>query len=225
MGYSSRLMEQSVSAVSVLDKAVRVINALERGPLNLNALSDATDLPRATCHRLAVALEEHGLIRRDNDGRFCLGYRLVGLGRAAAASAPLRDLARPVLEALRDDTGESVQLYVRQGDGRVCVLSLESSAELRTIVSEGAVLPLERGSAGKVLGADHWRSAKGWVESVGEREPGVASVSAPVLDGDGAIIAAVSLSGPIERLGRQPGRRFGAAVSASAKELARLALD
>jgi DNA-binding IclR family transcriptional regulator len=60
----------------------------------------------------------------------------------------------------------------------------------------------------------------GWVETVEEREPGVASVSAPVgIDGIG-VLAAVSIGGPVDRLGRQPGRRFGPAVVAAAADIA-----
>src|SRR5699024_11737366 len=47
---------------------------------------------------------------------------------------------------------------------------------------------------------------RGWAQSVGEREPGVASVSAPVRATSGRVVAAVSVSGPIERLSRPPGR-------------------
>lgn len=204
-------MELSVSGVGVLDKAVAVLEALEAGPASLAELMTRTDLPRATCHRLAVALEVHGLVRRQPDGRFCLGHRLVALAAAAAASIPLRELARPALDQLCAITGESAQLYVRDGDERVCVLAVESSSELRTIVPEGARLPLERGSAGQVLG-DGWAGKRPWAMSVGERQPGVASVSAPVVDATGAVVAAVSISGPIERLGRNPGVRFGQAV-------------
>src|SRR5438270_843797 len=64
---------------------------------------------------------------------------------------------------------------------------------------------------------------RGWASSVGEREPGVASVSAPVLDGSDRAVAAVSVSGPIERLGRRPGVRFAAAVVAAARDLERRA--
>src|SRR3954447_23553509 len=149
----------------------------------------ATGLPRATAHRLAVALEHHDLVRRDSDGRFALGFRLATLGRAALDRAPLAELARPALARLRDDTAESVQLYVRDGDHRVCVESLESPHGLRTIVAVGASLPLEVGSAGKILRGDE--SPKGWIESVEEREAGVASVSAPIRDRHGNVIAAI----------------------------------
>ena len=49
---------------------------------------------------------------------------------------------------------------------------------------------------------------RGWAQSVGQREAGVASVSAPVRDGSGDVVAALSISGPIERLGRSPGPRY-----------------
>ncbi len=202
----------------MVDKAATLLAALEQGgPLALGGLAMATGLSRPTAHRLAVALEVHGLVRRDDDGRFALGLRLVGLGRAASDYLPLVEAARPALEALRDETGESVQLYVREGGERVCMASLESLHGLRTIVRVGAVLPLKRGSAGKVLRAEASTLDRGWIESVGEREAGVASVSAPVLDGAGAVRAAVGVSGPIERTTRSPGRHYGAAVVRAAR--------
>ena len=212
-------MDTSISGVGVLDKAAIILGALERNPLGLGALVEATSIPRPTAHRLATALEAHGLVRRDDEGRFTLGLRLVALGHAAADGLDLVDVARPALEALRDETGESVQLYVRDRDRRVCTLSLESPNELRTIVALGAALPLDRGSAGKVLLGR--TGSRGWAASVGEREPGVASVSAPVHDGAGRLVAAVSVSGPIHRTGRSPGRRYGAAVVAAAGAIER----
>ena len=50
-----------------------ILDALESGPLGLAALADVTALPRATAHRLAHALEVHGLVGRDRNGRFELG--------------------------------------------------------------------------------------------------------------------------------------------------------
>lgn len=202
--------------VGVVEKSVLILDALSRGPLDLAGLQEVTGLPRATAHRLAVALEGHQLVRRDAQGRFCLGFELIRLGRAAADAFPLAELATPALTALRDRTGESVQLYVREHDARRCVVSLQSQHALQWIVPVGARLPLEVGSAGKVLSG---AAAPHLAQSVEEREAGVASVSAAVLDRTGRVVAAVSVSGPVERLTRTPAERFGTQVADAAGEI------
>lgn len=205
--------------MGVLDKAMALVRALGSGPASLGELTAATGLARATAHRLLRALEAHGLVRRDPDGRFALGFAMVALGRAAAGGFPLAEAAGPALQWLRQETGESVQLYVPQGDRRICVAALDAPQELRTIVPVGAALPLDRGSAGKVLRGDSAVDERGWAESVAEREVGVASVSAPVRDGGGTVVAAVSVSGPIERTTRAPGARYAAAVMRAARTI------
>jgi DNA-binding IclR family transcriptional regulator len=207
-------MEHIVSGVGVLDKSCRLLAAVAEGPCTLAELAERTGTSRATAHRLAVALEAHGLLRRSGDGRFALGLHLVTLGRAAAQQFPLADAAADALAELRERTGESVQLYVRDGENRVCVAALESPHGLRTIVPIGATLPMDRGSAGRVLTGEV--GPQGWVQTVEEREPGVASVSAPVCR-EGEVVAAISASGPIDRMGRSPGRRHGEAVVAAAR--------
>lgn len=214
-------MGNSVSGVGVLDKAVVILDSLERGPRSLAELAAATGLPRATAHRLAVALEHHDLVARDEAGRFVLGSRLATLGRVAGVGRrALADVATPALTELRDRTGESTQLYVRVGETRVCTVSLQSPHSLRTIVAVGAALPLDRGSAAKVLTGDPDSVTRGWAESVEERERGVASVSAPVLV-EGQPVAAVSVSGPIERTTRQPGLQYAPAVVEAARAVER----
>lgn len=204
-----------LTGVGVLDKSVRMLQTVAAtAPASLAEVQVASGIPRATAHRLLAALEQHGLVRRDDSGRYCLGLGLISLGQRAAEQFPLAERAHPVLAALRDDTGESVQLFVREPGGRRCVVSLQSPHGLRWIVPEGALLPSEVGSAGRVLAGDI--GPHRWTESVEEREPGVASVSAAVRDRTHAIVAAVSVSGPVERLSRSPGARFGGAVVAAA---------
>jgi DNA-binding IclR family transcriptional regulator len=226
------------SGVGVLDKAALVLAALEAGPQNLAGLVAATGLARPTAHRLATALEHHRMVTRDLQGRFVLGPRLAELA-AAAGEDRLLAAAGPILIALRDSTMESAQLYRRQGDERVCVAAAERPTGLRDSVPVGAVMSMRAGSAAQVLLA--WeepdrihrglRNARftattlagvrrrGWAQSVGEREPGVASVSAPVRGPGGRVVAAISISGPIDRLTRTPGRQNAAAVVAAATRL------
>jgi DNA-binding IclR family transcriptional regulator len=222
------------SGVGVLDKVVVVLSYLsEGGPATLAEVAGGTGLPRPTAHRLLSALEAHHLVARGG-GRYVLGVRLLGWGNRAAG-VDLIEAGRPVLAALADETGESVQLYVREGERRVCVASVERvGGGLRDMVPVGAVLPLERGSGGKVLLAwaedadgssvvdaselERVRSL-GWAESVAEREAGVASVSAPVFGPGGELRAAVCASGPISRLGERPGERLAGPVVAAAREI------
>ncbi|WP_313555626.1 IclR family transcriptional regulator, partial [Miniimonas arenae] len=138
------------SGVGVLDKAAIVLAALESGPATLAQLVSSTHLARPTAHRLAVALEHHRLVARDLQGRFVLGPRLGELA-AAAGEDRLLAAAGPVLAALRDHTGESAQLYRRQGDHRICVAAAERPVGLRDSIPVGAQLSMQAGSAAQVL--------------------------------------------------------------------------
>src|SRR4051812_39589677 len=95
----------ATSGVQTLDRSVSILDAIaQRGPSTLADLVSATGLARPTAYRLAVALEQHGLVVRDRGGRFRLGARLVGWGAAAGAALALVEPARAVLERLSSDT-------------------------------------------------------------------------------------------------------------------------
>ena len=231
-------MDKKNSGVGVLDKAVRILTVLESGPHSLSELVKATKIARPTAHRLAVALEVHRLVARDLNGRFIIGTRNAEFA-AAAGEDRLLSVATPALTSLRDATGESAQIYRRQGDLRLCVAVADRLSGLRDSVPVVSALTMNAGSAAQVLLA--WEEPdrinktlknarfdaatltavrrRGWAQSVGEREAGVASVSAPIRGPHNRVIAAVSLSGPIERLGRQPGRTHAAAVIATAARI------
>lgn len=216
------------SGIGVLDKAVQVLRATTAAPSGLAELCATTGLPRATAHRLAVGLEVHGLLARDDDGRWRPGPLLAVL--AAGSPDLLVTAANEVLPGLRDRTGESVQVYRRDGLFRVCVAVAEPAAGLRDTVPLGSRLPMTAGSGAQVLTA--WADPataqailaqasysersiaevrrRGWAQSVAERESGVASVSVPVHAADGQVVAAVSVSGPVERIGRRPGAQWAA---------------
>ncbi len=229
------------SGIGVLDKAVQVLRATTAAPSGLAELCAATGLPRATAHRLAVGLEVHGLLARDGSGRWRPGPLLAVL--AEGAPDLLVAAGADVLPRLRDRTGESVQIYRPDGFSRICVAVAEPTSGLRDTVPLGSRLPMTAGSGAKVLTA--WADPatarailleasfnerglaevrrRGWAQSTAERETGVASVSAPVRNPQGRVIAAVSVSGPVERIGRRPGERWASdLIEASEALTARL---
>jgi DNA-binding IclR family transcriptional regulator len=223
--------------VGVLDRAVAVLDAVESGSRSFTAIVEATGLTRPTAHRLLRSLEDHGFLFQVGGLGYALGPRLLGLASAAMRELPLRELARPALERLARTTGESAQLFIRDGDRRICVDAVESRRELRTIVDVGASLPITKGSAGKVFlawGSPHQSERiddrlaqqiattrrRGWADSVGEREAGVASVSAPIFGPADELLAAISVSGPASRLAARRATTYAPAVIDAANEVA-----
>jgi len=216
------------SGVGVLDKIVNILEVLvEEGPAELNKIVNETKISRSTVHRLLTAMEGHHLVTKSKEG-YLLGSRLAAWGEVSY-SKNLVELAKPSLIKLRDLTGESTQLYVREGNKRICIASVEPKIGLRNTVPVGSVLPLELGSAGKVFliwserhsNEDKYQKIRqqGWVESVAEREEGVASVSAPIFSPNGTLIAAISVSGPISRLNTSPSKKLADYVVKAAKEI------
>ena len=151
-----------------------------------------------------MGLEVHGLLHRGPDGRWRPGPALAELAHRGVD--PLLEAAAAVLPRLRDITGESVQLYRRDGTHRVCVAAAEPASGLRdTVPGRHPAADDGRAPGAKVLAA--WADPatqrallpeatfteralldvrrRGWAQSVAEREAGVASVSAPVRDAGG----------------------------------------
>ena len=134
------------SGIGVLDKAVG-LHTIAESPCGLAELCERSGLPRATAHRLAAGLEVHRLLARDAEGRWRLGPALVEL--AGQVNDPLLAAGAAVLPRLREITGESVQLYRREGTSRICVAALEPPAGLRDTVPVGTHLPMTAGSGAR----------------------------------------------------------------------------
>ncbi len=226
------------SGVGVIDKAAAILAELEKGPATLAELVTSTHLARPTIHRLALALEHHHLVGRDARGAFILGERFLHLASTVGEDR-LVSAAQPILETLRDRTGESAQLFRPHGEHRICIAAADRPMGLRDSIPVGTTMTMQAGSAAQVLLA--WEPAdrmhemlagarftaddlasvreQGCAESAGEREAGVASVSAPVWGTSGRVVAAVSISGPIERLTGHPAERHALDVTDAARRL------
>lgn len=139
--------------MSVLEKASDLIDCLGQAgePVSLAYVRSALDMPKSSTHRMLNELAALGIVRRTEDGRYSLGPRLLYWGEAAAETFDLRAVAEPSMRRLRDELGESVHLYIRDQDTRICIAAVEARHELRPFIQLGRPLPLRAGAAGKLL--------------------------------------------------------------------------
>lgn len=222
----NKLEEKSNSKVGVLDKIVRILSCISSRNSNLSEIIEETKLPRATVHRLLLALEHHHLIMHTKQG-YSLGSQLIEWSESSKLSMLIK-ITKPSLINLCHVANESTQLYIREGNDRVCLISIEPKEGLKNTVPIGARFPLNVGSAGKVISA--WENLemdvtekevilnKGWAQSIAERERGVASVSAPILKNK-ELVGVISISGPISRLGEEPGKLMSDYIIKATKEI------
>lgn len=182
---------------------------------NLDDLVEATALPKATVHRMVKNLERRGYLSYDKENAlYALGYRVLLLSSAYLNDLEFRSVALPYMKELRDKTNESVSLWLDQKDSRLCVERVQSREPLRQVISVGDVLPLDKGSSGKLLlafrntpaddallpaGEAQAIRTRGYAISHAERCPGICSIAAPIRNAAGQVIAAISIAGPAFR--------------------------
>jgi DNA-binding IclR family transcriptional regulator len=146
-------VKERYAAMSVLAKTTQILD-LVTSPGRQSTLTEIAEQlhqPRSSVHRLLTELMALGLIMRRSNATFAAGPRLVQWGEAAAHSIDLVEVARPHMEWLRDRLGESVHLYVREREHRICIAAVDGHYELRHFTEVGRPLPLRVGAAGKLL--------------------------------------------------------------------------
>lgn len=142
-----------LSGIAAVDRAVAVLDAFTHGELRLGVsdVARATGLSTSTAHRVLGSLCAHGLVTKMGQS-YALGPRILQLAAAARDTGNLTAVARPVMTALRDATGETVGLHVNKGGGRFVIDQVESTQPLRRTYTEwGQSIPLYQGAPSRVL--------------------------------------------------------------------------
>jgi DNA-binding IclR family transcriptional regulator len=237
--------------ILVLGKARRIMDAFaaDGGELTFTEVRSRSQLPASTCLRLLDSLTAEGFLDRTGD-RYRPGLRLVAWASSALAGVDLVRQATPILEGLRDETGETACLYVRHGRVRTCVALAETRHAVAFRVRVGQVMTMHAGAGGKVFLAfdeelrrevlaapltqytdatttDPRRllreleqvRGEGYASSFGERNEGAGSMSAPVFDATGAVVASVGIVAPAQRLTADTAARWAPAVTGAAASL------
>ena len=220
------MSDDSGRPVGSVARAVALIDALAEGPAGVNALARRIGVHPSSASRLLATLERGGLVERDPGGPYRLGLHLVALADRVLARLDVRDLARPQLRALVEETGETATLSVPGGEEAVTVDFVAGESSVVSMARLGRPSIGHATAAGKVLLALSGRRpaslapytdrtitdpdalaaelaavrAQGWAEAEGEREPDLNALAAPVTGRDGALVAILGVQGPAARL-------------------------
>lgn len=145
--------ERKSYRIDAVARALRVLEALGEKPgLGATALSEQLGLTKSIVFRLLQTLEEDGYVQRDAERAiYSLGYKIALLGERVGREGALLQVARPVMDSLRDETGENVNLVVREGSVSVAIATREGLHSIRLFAEPGKRGPLHAGGASMLL--------------------------------------------------------------------------
>lgn len=216
----------SNSSVQSVDRAIAILEILARkGATRVTDLAAALDVHKSTAFRLLGALEQGGLVEQSGDrGRYRLGFGVVRLAGAATAQLDLSRESREVCLRLAQEIGETVNIAVAQDGHAVNISQVRGPSAIsghnwvgqrtpphatssgKVLIAFGALAPpaqLERYTPHTLQSLDEHLAEireRGYGSTIEELEVGLNAVAAPIRGADGAVVAAVSASGPSYRL-------------------------
>jgi DNA-binding IclR family transcriptional regulator len=217
---------KSSTGVAAVDRALAIATAISLSgePITLAELARQTGLYKSTLLRLIASLEKVSLVTRLTDGRYALGPYARELGQRYDASYRLTQVLRPMLDGLVAQGTESASFHVYHDDThRMCVLRVNSHHSTLDHISEGDLLPLAHGAAGKLIRAFRGKNVVPSLDNVvsislGERDPNCAAVACAVFTRGNEFCGAISLSGPKERFSTDAIHAMSDTIRKAAKE-------
>ena len=214
--------------VGSVARAVAVIDVLAAHPqgLGVNEVARQIGVNASTTSRLLATLQRGGIVQREPRGPYKLGLRLVALADAVLDGLDIRDLGRPVLRSLVDDTGETATLSVPGAGEAVTIDFIAGDASVVGVArlgrrsvghatatgkvvlayaDGGPAVPLVAFTDKTITDPDELERelaqvrARGFAEAVGERDPDLVAVAVPVFDRSGSLVAILGVQGPMGR--------------------------
>jgi len=238
--------------INSVNMALEILNSfsVEKPVLGITELSKKLEVSKSTIHRLITTMLKQGYIERDiATQKYKLGLSILRLAEVINRSNDIRTISLPIMQQLRDQTGESVHLNIISYEqlARVCIAKYESFQGLRHTVEVGEFLPLHRAASGKTLLAyqneqfvntvleqveneDRKRKvredlkqirAQGYCFSVGERISGASSISAPIINNSKKVLAGLTISGPTIRFTPEKTEQFIDLLKETVAEISR----
>lgn len=218
-------MDDKKDGVAAVERALTLLNAFDvhDDALTLHEIARRTGFYKSTILRMMASLIRFGCVQQLPDASYKLGPTVMRWGSVYRGAMRLQDHVLPILDDLVKATGEGASYFRREGDVRICLFRVDPRRAVRDHIYAGQVLPLRQGAAGRALiefeGArEHW-PANRVIYTVGEREPDISALAAPVFGPNAQVVGSVAVSGPSVRFTREVLPQFSAAVLEAATHL------
>jgi DNA-binding IclR family transcriptional regulator len=221
-GLSNSSERAERSSVRAVERALRLLECFSEGQptLALTEYARMASLPVSTAYRLLATLENMGFVRRNPDGAYGCGARLLQIGLTALQNVTAYNVAEPHLLRLSEVTGESAYLGIPAEENQIIYVRQSLSPKaVRHSAWLGRGVPYKGTAIGAAM---HGKvGERGFAATRHTIEPDVAAIAAPIHSRDGSIVAAINVVGPSYRISDSDIDRFGAAVVDAARAVAR----
>ncbi|MCS5592897.1 MAG: IclR family transcriptional regulator [Gammaproteobacteria bacterium] len=196
---------------NAIEKCLQILSifSIDRAQYSLKEISESLGFNLSTTYRILTTLENYGYVVRLRDKQYTIGTQALYLSAIYTHSNHL-DQIRPIVDSIRDISGETASFFVEEDSRRICLYRAHSRDEIRHNIEQGTRLELNRGASGRIILAYGKRRRdksgfykdirdKGVFQSVDENNSSLFAIAVPVLSSSSKFVGALVVSGPVNR--------------------------
>lgn len=196
---------------NAIEKCLQILSmfSLDKSSFSIKEICEQLNFNVSTAYRILSTLEDYGYVSRLKNKNYVVGTQALYLSAIYTQSNHLEQI-RPIVDFIRDVSGETSSFFVEEDDKRICLYRAHSRDEIRHNIEQGSRLDLNRGASGRIILAYGKRNKdkkgfykdirdKGYYLSINEHNPSLFALAVPVLSNSNKFVGAIVVSGPITR--------------------------
>ena len=203
-----RSIDKSYNAIQ---KCLQILSifTLDKAQFSIKEICEQLNFNLSTTYRILPTLEEYGYVSRLKNKEYVVGTQALYLSAIYTQSNHLEQI-RPIVDRIRDMSGETASFFVEEEDKRICLYRAHSRDEIRHNIEQGSRLKLNQGASGRIILAYGKRKNdkqgfykdirdKGYYLSINEHNAALFALAVPVVSNSDKFVGAIVVSGPISR--------------------------
>jgi len=196
---------------NAIEKCLQILSmfSLDKSKFSIKEICKQLNFNVSTAYRILSTLEEYGYVSRLKNKDYVIGTQALYLSAIYTQSNHLEQI-RPIVDSIRDISGETASFFVEEEDDRICLYRAHSRDEIRHNIEQGSRLELNRGASGRIILAYGKRQKdkkgfykdirdQGYYLSINEHNASLFALAVPVLSNSDKFVGAMTVSGPISR--------------------------